>query len=52
MRAILLIDHGSRRHAANDMLHEVAALVESVAAGAVIVVPAHMELAEPSIATR
>jgi sirohydrochlorin ferrochelatase len=47
----LLIDHGSRREAANAMLHEVAALVEHVAGGGVIVVPAHMELAEPSIAS-
>jgi len=49
MKAILLIDHGSRRHSANAMLHDVAALVESLSGEAVIVEPAHMELAEPSI---
>jgi sirohydrochlorin ferrochelatase len=49
MKAILLIDHGSRRAAANAMLHEVATLVQELAGSAVLVEPAHMELAEPSI---
>lgn len=47
---ILLIDHGSRLSEANEMLHEVAALVERSIIGAAIVCPAHMELAEPTIA--
>jgi sirohydrochlorin ferrochelatase len=51
MKAILLIDHGSRREAANAMLQDVAALAERLAGGTVIVCPAHMELAEPSIAS-
>lgn len=50
MKGILLIDHGSRRAEANTMLHDVARLVEELAHGAAIVVPAHMELAEPTIA--
>ncbi len=50
MKAILLIDHGSRRGEANEMLVDVAALVERLSNGAVLVCPAHMELAEPSIA--
>ena len=50
MRAILLIDHGSRRQEANDMLVHMADLVEQLAGSETIVCPAHMELAEPSIA--
>jgi sirohydrochlorin ferrochelatase len=50
VNAILLIDHGSRRAEANAMLHDVARLVEQMANGAVIVCPAHMELAEPTVA--
>jgi sirohydrochlorin ferrochelatase len=49
MKAILLIDHGSRREEANEMLVHMAALVERLSDGGVIVCPAHMELAEPSI---
>jgi sirohydrochlorin ferrochelatase len=49
MKAILLIDHGSRRQEANDMLVHMAKLVEGLAKGEVIVCPAHMELADPSI---
>jgi sirohydrochlorin ferrochelatase len=48
-RAILLIDHGSRRAEANAMLEEVAALVAS-ASGGLVVRHAHMELASPTIA--
>lgn len=48
--AILLIDHGSKFEAANTMLHEMAILIESMAGGTVLVCPAHMELADPSIA--
>lgn len=50
MKAILLVDHGSRRSEANEMLIEMAQLVQSAAGPDVIVRPAHMELAEPSIA--
>ena len=49
---IIIVDHGSRRDESNRMLEEIAKLfaarfVESYQ----IVEPAHMELAEPSIAT-
>ena len=49
MKSILIIDHGSRLDAANDMLQCVARLVQSLAGDGVIVEFAHMELAEPSI---
>ena len=49
MKAILLIDHGSRRNEANEMLHCMANLVQRMAGTAVLVRHAHMELAEPSI---
>jgi sirohydrochlorin ferrochelatase len=51
MKAILLIDHGSRRDAANEMMDCMANLVQAMAGSEVIVRYAHMELAEPSIAT-
>jgi sirohydrochlorin ferrochelatase len=50
MKAILLIDHGSRLAAANHMLSCVADLVQELAGEAAVVRYAHMELAEPSIA--
>ena len=50
MKAILLVDHGSRKSEANDMLISMAELVQSMVGTDVIVRPAHMELAEPSIA--
>jgi len=47
---IILVDHGSRRAESNDMLLDVVRnFAES--SGHSIVEPAHMELAEPSIAT-
>jgi sirohydrochlorin ferrochelatase len=49
MKAILLIDHGSRRREANEMMDCMANLVQAVAGPGVIVRYAHMELAEPSI---
>lgn len=53
--AVILVDHGSRRAESNDMLLGVVRLYRESAgakAGAwVAVEPAHMELAEPSIAT-
>ncbi len=48
--AILLIDHGSRRRQANALLEEVVALVRQRLGAASIVEPAHMEIAEPTIA--
>ncbi|MBT8469888.1 MAG: cobalamin biosynthesis protein CbiX [Deltaproteobacteria bacterium] len=50
--AVLLIDHGSRRAAANALLDEVAALVKRRLGPESIVEPAHMEIAEPTIADR
>ncbi len=46
---IVLVDHGSKRPAANDMLLQVAEMFRRVS-GNRIVEPAHMELAEPTIA--
>jgi len=49
---IIIVDHGSRRDESNAMLEEVARLFgERFAQRYEIVEPAHMELAEPSIAT-
>jgi sirohydrochlorin ferrochelatase len=47
---VVVVDHGSRRAESNDLLLDV---VQSFvnATGMAIVEPAHMELAEPSIAT-
>ena len=50
MKAILLVDHGSRKREANDMLVCMANLVQAMAGADVIVRPCHMELSEPSIA--
>ena len=49
MKAILLIDHGSVRAEANNMLECMANLVQSLVGDEVIVRAAHMELAEPYI---
>jgi len=49
MKAILLIDHGSRRDEANEMMNCMANLVQAMAGPEVVVRFAHMELAEPSI---
>ncbi len=46
---IIVVDHGSKKSAANDQLLEVTELFRRVAHTA-IVEPAHMELAEPTIA--
>lgn len=48
--ALLLIDHGSRRSEANALLSEVVAEVKRRLGATSIVEPAHMELAEPTIA--
>src|SRR3954469_3346037 len=49
MKAILLIDHGSLRSEANEMLGSVQAMVQEMAGPHVLVEYAHMELAEPTI---
>lgn len=49
---IIIVDHGSRRDESNKMLEELAALfAQRFIEKYEIVEPAHMELAEPSIAT-
>ena len=49
---IIIVDHGSRRAESNQMLERVAELfAERFTSTYGIVEPAHMELAEPSIAT-
>ncbi len=47
---VIVVDHGSRRDASNALLLRVAELFQQQS-GVAIVEPAHMELAEPSIAT-
>jgi sirohydrochlorin ferrochelatase len=49
---IIIVDHGSRREESNGVVTEVAALfAERFGESFPIVEPAHMELAEPSIAS-
>lgn len=48
-RALLLVDHGSRRAAANALLGEVAARVRDRIGPGGIVEAAHMEIAAPTI---
>ena len=48
--AVILVDHGSRREASNQQLLEVVEAYRKHADWQIIE-PAHMELAEPSIAT-
>lgn len=50
MKAILLIDHGSRRAEANEMLYCMANLVQALAGPDAVVRAAHMELTEPTVA--
>jgi sirohydrochlorin ferrochelatase len=47
---IIIVDHGSRRDESNQLLERLAAAFQQDS-GLPIVEPAHMELAEPSIAT-
>lgn len=49
MKAILLVDHGSRKREANDMLVCMANLVQTMAGPDVVVRSSHMEIAEPTI---
>ncbi|BDA49606.1 probable sirohydrochlorin cobaltochelatase [Coccomyxa sp. Obi] len=48
--AVVLVDHGSKRTEANDMLEEFAALYRTMSNRQRVEI-AHMELAEPSIGT-
>ena len=50
MKAILLVDHGSIRREANEMMVDVMNLVQRMAGNDIVVRYAHMELAEPTIA--
>lgn len=50
-RAILLVDHGSRRPESNTRLRQIADALRDRLGDIAIVESAHMELAEPSIAT-
>lgn len=49
MKAVIVVDHGSRKREANEMMKCVANLVQTMAGPGVIVKFAHMELAEPSV---
>ena len=49
MKAILVIDHGSKREEANEMLACVRGMIQEQAGPDVLVGYAHMELAEPTI---
>jgi sirohydrochlorin ferrochelatase len=49
MKGILIVDHGSRLDEANDMLREMADLIQSMAGSEIVVRYAHMELAAPDI---
>ncbi|HEX3532886.1 MAG TPA: CbiX/SirB N-terminal domain-containing protein [Gemmatimonadaceae bacterium] len=50
MKGILIVDHGSQKREANEMLRSMADLIQTMAGQDVIVRYAHMELAEPDIA--
>ena len=50
MKGILIIDHGSQKREANDMLRSMANLIQTMAGSDVVVRYAHMELADPDIA--
>lgn len=49
MKGILIVDHGSRLADANDMLREMADVIQNMAGSEVVVRYAHMELAAPDI---
>lgn len=48
---VVIVDHGSRRAASNEMLEQFVAMFADLKTRYTIVEPAHMELAEPSIET-
>ncbi len=49
MKGILIVDHGSRKDEANEMLPHMAELIQRLAEADVVVRHAHMELADPDI---
>lgn len=49
MKAVIVVDHGSRKTAANEMMKCVANLIQTMAGPGVMVKYAHMELAEPDV---
>lgn len=49
MKALIIVDHGSKHEEANLMLEDVAKLLKSKSPADLIIEYAHMELAEPSI---
>jgi sirohydrochlorin ferrochelatase len=49
MKGILIVDHGSQKREANDMLRLMADLIQTMAGPDVVVRYAHMELADPDI---
>jgi sirohydrochlorin ferrochelatase len=50
MKGILIVDHGSVKSEANDMLQGMADLIQTMAGSEVVVRIAHMDLADPDIA--
>ena len=50
MKGILIVDHGSQKREANEMLGAMADLIQRMAGPEVVVRYAHMELAQPDIA--
>src|SRR5437763_13050680 len=50
VRGILIVDHGSQRAEANDMLRCMSNLLQTMAGPDVVVRYAHMELADPDVA--
>ena len=50
MKGILIVDHGSRKDEANEMLPQMAEVIQRLAGQDVIVRHAHMELSDPDIA--
>jgi sirohydrochlorin ferrochelatase len=50
MKGILIVDHGSQKREANDMLRSMADVIQTMAGSDVVVRYAHMELADPNIA--
>ena len=50
MKGILIVDHGSQKREANDMLRSMADVIQTMAGSDVVVRYAHMELADPDIA--
>lgn len=51
MKGILIVDHGSVKREANEMLRSMADLIQRMSGSDVVVRYAHMELAEPDVAT-